>query len=358
MQGFQRAIEQALAQAESREWGAAALAYAEAADIAGRAGDTERALRAWQLAGETWRRDDQPIPACRALRRAIVIGDHGGRPVGEALTMLAAALGDSGDTRAALSLFQRAIERDGGDVALDGCIGLLIAMGRRDEVRPLFERLQSPLARDFRTAQILGMQGDIEGALAVIERVEGELRGREEAEAGLAAAISAGAELALLDGRPADALEAYGEAVALHRLAGRRSLAWLCEAGRVRALVEVGATPMWGELDAGIAVASDRKHIALRVPLQLARAVALQELRPREAARELEAVAANAKERGLVLLEGRARLELGLSVRSRKEVEHARDLLQSHALWSRRVDALLQSPDTLEDTTSPGRRGG
>jgi len=61
--------------AEECQWGEAARAYARLATGCQRAEHLEGARWAWDAAGEAWRRHDQPVPAARALRMAIALGD-------------------------------------------------------------------------------------------------------------------------------------------------------------------------------------------------------------------------------------------------------------------------------------------
>lgn len=351
---FRRLAEAARALGVARQWERSGRAWVEAARVAVDAGEVRSALSALDAAGEAFRRDDRPVEARRALEQVLALGASP-HEAALASVRLAGLLSELGDAEAGLRHARRA-EAAGGAlaaVALDTRLGLVLGFRRKAEARPLLDALAAAegpdgLATGFRTGQIQRLDGRLAESRATFEAVAERLRGREGAESGLAAARSELAELDLLEGEPAAAVETHERARRLHELAGRRSLAYRSEAGRVRAMVEAGLVPLPGLLAEGVAFARDRGLVMLALDLRLALGTARAAEDPAGAERELADAAREADRLGARLHAGRARLELGRRVlgpgsRRRKVLERARDELADHVPLRERAESALES---------------
>jgi hypothetical protein len=322
---FRERVEVATALQEARRWEQAGVAWVEAARVAVDAGALLAARQSLHAAAEAFRRDDRLAPAQRALETLLSLGPD---PVQAAMARihLAAVRAARGDRDGAMALrlpdetagLPAAAQAAGIDVA----IGVAWQWGTKDQVRALVAQLAAAegvdgVATAFRTAQLRRADGDLAEASAdlqaLTERMSGD--GGEGARAGIAAAHAEQAEIALLAGRPAEALAGYERAAAAQEAAGRRSLAWQAEAGRVRAAVEAGLDVILTRLEAGVAYAAARGLVPLRVELSTALGEGLAGRDVAAAAARLGEALALADAAGLRLAAGRARL--GLARRTR-----------------------------------------
>jgi len=335
----------------ARRWLEAARAFARLATACQQSKHLEEARQAWDAAGEAWRRDDQPVPAARALRMAIALG--GDDDTGAvARVKLAGVLGEVGELRRAEAACRRVLEVGSAPLvrglALDTLISMLQAMGRKEEARVALEELSSmaggqlPIAAAFRQSQLHRLDGrleEAEGSLAVVFEA---LHDRPEALAGFAAARGELAEVALLRGKHADAIALFEEASEGQRSSGRASLDLRARAGRIRAMVEAGIQPLPGSLDEGIALAVARGMAVLEVDLRIARGMERSTSDTAGAARDLDRAMGEADRIGALIRAGRARLERATRVPAscahRVELlAHAAEQLAGAIPWETRV---------------------
>ena len=310
-------------------------------------------VEAWAAAGECWRRDDRPSRARRALEMALGLPQPAAHRQ-QGVARLAAVLGELGEGASAVQLLTDAARQGDGPgraAVLDTLIGTLLGYGRVDQVRPLVAELREEgggLAVAFREGQLARLDGALDAASTAFRRVAQALDGHPGAEAGVAAAEMELAEIAVLQGRPLQALAPFEHGRRLHLEAGRRALAYRCEAGRVRAAVEADLTVVSPWLEEGLTLANDRGMRLLALDLGLARGMgraatdlegALDDLR--RAVREADAL-------GTRLRGGRARLQIlirgGDAVGDRRELwASAVELLTDHVVLHRRALALEPS---------------
>ncbi|MFT4622852.1 MAG: tetratricopeptide (TPR) repeat protein [Myxococcota bacterium] len=267
------------------------------------------ARRAFEAAGEAFRRADVPREAARCARVALTLPSPS-RDVTAALRVrLAAVLGELGNGAGALSLCRRAAreasELNTRELVLDTTIGLQQGYGRKRQWRRRVRQL-GRVAGAFRAGQLARMDGELDAARQWFATVAQVFDGVRGGEAGAAAAACEQAELDALEGDAGPAVEAYTRAARLHREAGRMSLAWRCEAGRVRASVDAGLDVLPGVLDEGMALAEARAMCLLRIDLRIARGMARSGRDRLQAATDLDAAVAEARQLGLRLREGRA----------------------------------------------------
>lgn len=296
-------------------WGEAAEVYARAAHFAGMRGRVPDAWRAWRAAGECWRRDDQPREAERCLRRAFELTEPGGEAAELTAPVLAGVLGDLGEAEAAEDLLESVAAEHGSRTPaptfIDTRLGLLLQLGRKEAARVLLASLEdgagpARLAWRMRTAQLQTIDGELARARTGWRRLGVEL-GRDELTApGVPAALIGLAEVLVLLGEEREALEHFQVAAEGAREVGRHSLAWRAEAGRVRAMVDLGVQPMPGMLDAGVAFAEGRGLRPLEASLRLARGLSTVEHAPERAEEDLSLAMDLAMQAGLTVLVGRA----------------------------------------------------
>lgn len=351
-----RLLERARALTAARRWGEAAMAWADVALACEQRSRRDDARAAWDAAGEAWRRDDRPGPAARALGRAVELADRGdGGAV--ARVKLAGVLGELGRHEQAEELCREALEQAPyGPVhglALDTLVGVFQATGQKDRARPLVQSLEATgltnlrTASQFRAGQLHRMDGELDQAETCFHAVVEALADRPEAASGVAAARGELAELALLRGEIAEAVDFFENAEAEHRRMGRRALSYRCEAGRIRATVEGGLQPLHPRLDEGLAFAEARGMPVLEVDLRIARGMARAGSDPAGATQDLGRAAADADQLGLVLRSGRARYERASRVEApaadRIELlEEALEQLADAVPWLSRVQAALE----------------
>ncbi len=316
---FEALVARAVRASEEGRWEAAAGEWGRAATMARGRGAHGSAARCAEQEGECWRRADHADRAELALNRALSEPEPPADPVAS-FARLAAVLGERGKGQRALAVGRQAVHmaRQASSpslpMALDTLVGLLQGYGRKEEQRPLVDALEAAMGPSpsvaFRRGQLARLDGLLDRADRAFTSVEQALDGVAGAEAGVAAARMERAEIGMLQGRTAGAVEAFTTARELHEAAGRRSLAWRCEVGRVRASVRVGLEPVAPGLDGAIAWARARGLDLLAVDLGTARGLCDVQRHPDAAREALEAAAAEAHAMGWRLREGRIHLHL------------------------------------------------
>jgi hypothetical protein len=298
----------------------AARVYARMAQVCQAADYTVGVVWAWQTAGECWRRADHPVASVRALRRALEACSEPSQ--GDlARVRLGGALVEVARLSEAVRLLRPLCEGTGPArvPAVDTLIGVYLAMGRVAPARRWWQHLSGEEpgvvgARAFRAAQIARLDGDLDGAGSSLRQVESVLGGLPGGETAVAAARAERAEIQLMRGEFSTALELLEQACAGQEAAGREGLRGRANTARVRAMVEAGLTPLPGQLDPVIRLASTRAMRLLEVDARLARGMARAERDPAGAAMDLRAAAQQAEALGSVHRAGRCRLELATRV--------------------------------------------
>ncbi|TNE91756.1 MAG: hypothetical protein EP330_04270 [Deltaproteobacteria bacterium] len=339
MREIEPLLEQAQRHVDERRWEPAAMLYTRAAQQAQAGGEGELARRIWDLAGETWRREDHPAAAARALRSALTLS--AGEAQAVAAVKLSAVLGELGRVEEAVRWARQGMVGPVAPIARDSLCGHLLALGKVDEARRWLPPLvDGPMgsAHWFRVAQIARLDGDFEQAVAALDEALARLEGVPGAESGRGAARGERVEIYLLTDEPEPAIALAEAAVDEHRAAGRRSMAWRAEASRVRALVAAGIAAPSTLLDEGIGFANVRELPLLAADLLLARA----ELRPGDTDDLARAVELGESS---WIRRGRARLMLADRRGDRELAERAREDLAPSRPWSARADALLARLD-------------
>ena len=310
-------MDAAEARTATRDWKAAADAYAAAAHIAGMGGRVEEAWRAWFAAGSCWRRADDVVQAERCLRRALELTEIGGQACLLTAPQLAGTLADLGDAEAAEDLLE-SIAAEAGTIELDAVfvdtrISALLTLGRKEAARVLLasleeRRLEGPegIAVRARSAQLLALDGELVRARQEWRKL-GSGKHALSGDPILRATVLGGlAEVDLLLGEERRALDQFEEASECWREAGRESLAWRAEAGRIRAMVALGVTPFPGLLTTGLEYAREHRLRPLEIGLLLARGLALVSSDAHDAEEDLTEAMELAMMSGLPVLVGRA----------------------------------------------------
>lgn len=349
-QFFQRAQHHAA----RREWGQAGASFADAGTAALAEGERAMARSCFEAAGESWRRDDRPAAAARALQAALDLTE--GESTVLALVRLAGVLGDLGRAAESEALCQRAaaMSTDGPLrwMVLDTLISTFQARGRKEDARPLVAALESAtggpqeVAAGFRRGQLHRLDGELAEAASCFIVVAGQLEDVDGAEAGLAAAQAELAEVALLRGDSKDAVDLYQVAWECHSHAGRRALAWRAEAGRARAGLAHGVRPLTRGISQGIGHAEERDMPLLEADLRLVRAMAHAEDQGDGAERDFDRAMQLARACGDPLRTGRVLLErstrLALDPEDAvKSLEEAIELLRPNRPWWSRARLAL-----------------
>jgi tetratricopeptide (TPR) repeat protein len=329
---------------EARDWATAADAWEAAATEGHDPG------AAWEAAGECWRRDDRPRRAVRALQLAL----GAPRPDAERASLrarLAGSWGELGQPEPAEGVLLEGLATAEGParaLLIDTWVGHLLGFGRKEAARPWVERLvpldSSGLAVTFRRGQLARLDGDLDEAERCFQALRRALEGQQGAEAGAAAAAMEVGEVEALRGHPLRALGPYEEGRRLHERAGRRALAWRCEAGRVRAAVQAGLASISPLLDEGLMQAEERGMRLLQVDLWIARGMARASTDPSSADSDLGQAQRAADAMGARLRAGRARLERAQRcvhqplARRRAWCVEAVELLADHVVLRRRAE--------------------
>jgi len=356
LQAIEALVASASAAAAEGRWEAAAGQWHQAAAV-GRSRKAHRsAAMCAEQEGECWRRADHAIHAEAALQQALGQPEPPADPVAT-FARLAAVLGERGAGRRALAVGRQAVhmaEQTGSPsapIARDTLVGLLQGFGRKEEQRPLVEALAASLGDDapsvaFRRGQLLRLDGRLEQADEAFASVEERLAGVSGAEAGVAGARMERAEIGMLQGRTSGAVDAFMAARSLHEGAGRRSLSWRCEVGRVRASVRVGLPPVAPGLDEARRWAMARGLELLAVDLRTAAGLCQVGHDPAAAEAHLTASAAAADEMGCLPRVGRIHLHLLSHVATDASTraawaQAAREGLADNVPLLREVEALL-----------------
>jgi hypothetical protein len=333
-------VQAASADVARKAWVEAAQWYVRAATEAASRASVEQAWSAWVSAGECSRRADLPEQARRCFARALDLCDPDGTAAARTAPGLAAALGDLGAAEEAEELMEALAAEQGARPLpapwLDTRIGLLVALGRKEGARvhaAALDRDGSPeakLAQRFRAAQFQVLDGDLTKARSAWRKLAASLQAEDGAQAGVAAALDALAEVAMLQGEEREALDHFAAAAAAARSAGRAALAWGAEAGQVEAQVALGVQPLSARLDEGVAWAEDRSMMPLASRLRMARGLARVEREPGRAEEDLAAASDMAMASNLPLLVGRAALTRALRLPVRDE--ERRNLLDTASI--------------------------
>ncbi|MEZ4318026.1 MAG: hypothetical protein R3F61_11000 [Myxococcota bacterium] len=315
-----QAFEEQLQHAESLQreghWEEAAHTFCGAASLAIGYRAFGPACVAFGAAGEAFRRADRVEKARDMLRLALTRHDDEG-PTGPYPTdtdrvlyqvRLSSCLTELGNGPAALQLLEGALSATPPGSPLhvlvaDADFGTRLGFGDLSDLHERLPALESNAwSHQLREAQWLRLQARLPEADAGLARLEAQLEGVEGAAAGLGGVRSERAEIAALMGDPAGSAVTWAESAADHERAGRTSLMWRAEAGRVRCLVEAGVVPFPNRLDEGMEWAANRRMVTLRIDLALAAAIA------RSDGARLAQVRDQALEVGLARRAGRAEL--------------------------------------------------
>ncbi len=279
--------------------------------------DAGAAVQALSLSADAWRREDRPVVAAVALRRALAAtGDGPGRALLH--IQLAAVLADAGQLMPALDIAHGALDAAAspGEQALaaDLASGLALELGRIPLAVELLGLLRDPRARAFRAAVVYRVTGRLARASAELSIATEVVGGRPEL-AGLRAALHhEEGELALVVGDPADALTSFLAARSEWEQVRRRSGLFHAIAGEVRARLALDTLPLPAELDRGVDYAVDRGLVMVEQDLLLARGAARARAGLPGADQDLGRAVDLAAAVGAGLAEGRARqvrMELG-----------------------------------------------
>ena len=334
------------AHASASEWEEAGRHYASAGARALGIEAIGPARRAFEAAGESFRRADVLRESARCLRVALSLPSDDGDATAALRARLAAALGELGNGSGALELCRAAAREAGSaqtkELVADTTIGLLQGYGRKSRWRKKVRRL-GRVSGAFRRGQLARLDGQLEHARTHFTAVARVFDGVQGGEAGAAAAACELAEIDALTGDAGPAVEAYTRAARLHHDAGRVSLVWRCEAGRVRASVEAGLVVMPTSLDEGVALADARGMRLLGIDLRIARGMALAGHDSEKARTDLDRAIQSAAQTGLRLREGRARWQRAVRIGgadAAADLLAAAELLEDHVLLCARVRSL------------------
>lgn len=327
-QAFHQAIANADALGRDGRWSEAGALYARAATFAMEHQQLDVAREVWGVAGEAFRRADEPVDASRALRLALSIPGGEAAAVAHRRVAWSAVLSELGEYRAARDQNEAAAQVPGARaMALDGQFSVELAVGTRSSLDTLLDQLEDERSRAFRGAQLDRLHGRLSVADDALARLE---RSMADNPAGLGGIRAERAELAALRGRAQDAADAWQASFDDHLSAGRTSLAWRAEAGRVRCLLEAGIQPFGERLSEGLAWAEGRGMRVLAIDLR----IPLGSLR--RDARMLAQTAQEARSLGMLRRSGRAILaRAGLLAGPARlaEAQAAADLLIDDAPW-------------------------
>ena len=313
---YNRFREEGFEWAKKRAWARAGLSFCQAATVAYKAKRYREAAVAWDAGGEALRRADQPVDALKAFEAALKFSAQETAAI--VAIKLAAAASDIGDFELAKQLCEEAAkERKDemiGFVALDSLAGVLLATGEIEALQSVIQRLKfapGPLRMGslFRSAQLARLEGDFRTARQHL------LSARTLLEPAASLAGAAGiegelAQLAELEGEPAEANERYNAAIDNLGAAERTSLAYRMRAARVRAMVTAGLEVLAQPLDEGIVYAKERQMPILGIDLRLARGMATASYKVQAAKADFEHAIQVANNYAVPFREGRAQVEL------------------------------------------------
>lgn len=323
----------------------ALLRDAEAAlAAAGPATDPEELAARCLAAGDALRREDRPVRAARMLQRAVDLSTDPGRRTSARL-VLAGVLADAGELQASADVARQVLAQpasaDAHILGQDILAGALLAQGRLAEARGVVAALAAAAPQlpvlPFRRAALARLDGQLDRADALLE---GVLRDSPQTAAWRgprAAAVMERAELALLRGDSAAAVDGFTAALGLWAEVGRRAGAFRAEAGRVRARVEAGDTVLKSILDNPLAYAAERRLPVLEAELLLAQGMALAATDRSLARRALDRAVELAAHTGALFLEGRCRLARVLHLGDTSDRARLVRCLAEDRVWSARI---------------------
>ena len=309
---FQEALAHGQALQSELRWEEAGHVFARAGALAIRGGATDAARVAWGAAGEAFRRADRIVEASDALRVAL-----SQLPVPDAdrvvfQVRMTGCMVELGNGLGAIEVLDRmraeATEPELKVLIADACFGTRLGFGplKTAELDALLADLEpNAWAHAFRSAQKLRLEGKLNEADDLLADLEMDLEEIAGAGAGRGGVQAERGEIAALQGDPEATAHDWARASEEHRDAGRFSLMWRAEAGRIRTLIDAGLDPLpgpAGTLEDGLRWAAERKLVSLAIDLGLAWGIA-----SRDRVR-LEQVREQALQFGLFRKAGRAEL--------------------------------------------------
>jgi hypothetical protein len=322
---FQEAVAYAEALQAELRWEEAAHTFARAGALAVRSGASEAARLAWGAAGEAFRRADRIVEASDALRVAL-----SQQPVPDTdrvvlQVRMTGCMVEMGNGLGAIEVLDRMLaETEAPELKVlvaDACFGTRLGYGplKQDALEALLAEIEpNAWAHAFRSAQMLRLAGKLNAADDLLADLEMDLEDVAGAGAGRGGVQAERGEIAALQGDPEGTAAEWARAAEAHRAAGRLSLMWRAEAGRIRSLVDAGLEPLpgpAGSLLDGLSWAAERKMVTLAIDLGLALGIASRDRVRLEQVREqalqfgLFRKAGRAELARAALLEGLARME-------------------------------------------------
>lgn len=319
---FQRLIVDAEAASAKGDWSEAAELWITAAGVAESSDAEPLVAKLACTAGEAFRRADRPADALNALQ----MGMARGAVEASTRVTLSAVLASMARPEAALEQARLAGEAD---LAIDAQAAVLQSTAPRAAFDACWRRLRDPIARGFRQAQSLRMEGRLDDARQVLGVLESQLA---EHPVGRGGVYLERAELDALQGDLDGAVEAFTAGVRDQERAGRMALVWSITACHLRCLLDAGITPAH-PVDDGIQWASSRGLRLLGLDLSLVDA------RMRGDVRGLTRVRDDAAAAGLVRRSGRASAALAGATTGPTRLLHLQraivDLAEDLPLWLR-----------------------
>lgn len=319
---FQRLIVDAEAASGRGEWGRAAELWITAAGVAEANGAEPLVGRLACTAGEAFRRADRPQDALNALQMGMARGSV------EPATRVSLSAVLASMARPGAALEQARLGGDA-DLAVDAEASVLVATASRETFHACWTRLRDPIARGFRQAQWLRMEGRLDDARQVLLVVEAQLADHPAGRGGVRLER---AEIDALQGDLEGAVEAFVAGVQDQEVAGRMALVWSITACQLRCLLDAGVTPAHSVTE-GIEWASARGLRLLELDLSLVDARMRADVRALTSVRDETAAA------GLVRRSGRASAALATCTSGPTRLLHLQramaDLEEDVPLWLR-----------------------
>ena len=346
-------MEEASQLAREGEWETAAATWDLVVTSAQAAHLEEAALSAAIKAADALRRAERPLDAIRALRRVIDMTDNP-RILAAQDVQLVGVLLAAGQLEGAEQLAEaRAEDLPSGTlraVAIDTLLGVFLATGNAEGFEAWLDHLEdtpsdhTAIATRFRRGQQLRIQGSLnEAAVSFAYTIE-SLSDAPGAQGARAAARFARAEIALLQGDYANALEQYEQAKTDWVAVGRKGAVYRAEAGRLHALLLQATTGVLPTtLDDAITFAWGRGLALLEAELRVTRAECKKAIGIDTIDEDFERACVLADESGAKWLAGRCRYRWfrangagGTAI-----LRHAIDLLEGDVPWRALVELEL-----------------
>ena len=311
-------VAQATALSSASRWGEAAEAWRRVVELAMQAGELEQARAGMSERIEALRRDDRPAAMLQVLTQAQALAEGPERVRLDVAVV--AALADAGQLAAAANTATELLSRTTHPalrvVVADTLCGVLLSRGDVLGLAGLVERLgaeaQGPaqLAARFRRAQLDRMQGRLEDAADALIHVHQTLAPHPSAAAAAGAALAELADICLIKGEADEAFAFLHGAAGHFAEDGRRAASFQLEAQRAMAVLASGATTFLpGLLDGAVGFAEERGLPLLEARARLARGLCRSASGSDSAWGDLDAAILLAEHAGAPVLEGRARLE-------------------------------------------------